>query len=85
MPDDIWTTLLLDRIPAVSGVLILAVPDRRYRGQVEINVKTVRRARPDRSAVPISAADAVNIARLASLRYWDTLAGKKTKWNEAAA
>jgi len=29
------------------------------------------------SAEQISAADAVNIARLASLRYWDVLAAKQ--------
>lgn len=65
LPADIWQDSLLTSIPAVSGVLLLTI-----NKQGKTLVKVVRWAKPNRDAKPISAADAIDIARLISLRYW---------------
>ncbi|UGA37783.1 hypothetical protein JOS77_28180 [Chromobacterium haemolyticum] len=69
MPAAIWTDDLLDALPSSSsGVLLL---DRDSKGRLTISAK--RRATPCRDAEKIEAAQAVDIARLASLRMWATL------------
>lgn len=65
MPAEIWDDKLLSSIPETSGVLILRRPHQ---------VSVVRAAKPNSKAQPISAADAIDIARLAGLRLWDVLA-----------
>ncbi|WP_258129219.1 hypothetical protein [Achromobacter anxifer] len=75
LPKEIWTPELLDALPNQnSGILLL---DRdcypRPVGQA-MRVDCVRRATPNRDAVPISPAAAVDVARLASLRMWDAYA-----------
>lgn len=69
LPKDIWDDKLLPTLGSgTSGILLL---DQRPGGKL---VYTVRRAsKPCRDAQKISAADAVDIARLASLRMWDAL------------
>jgi hypothetical protein len=66
-PAEIWTDALLHDIPVCSGVLVI-------RGRKEENrpLMTIRRqARPNRQAVPITAGEICDIARLQSLRMWD--------------
>ncbi|GAB1840352.1 hypothetical protein MyNCGM152_10980 [Achromobacter xylosoxidans] len=75
LPKEIWTPDLLAALPsAKSGVLLL---DRegypRPVGEA-MRVECIRRAQPNRDALPISPAAAVDIARLASLRMWDAYA-----------
>lgn len=65
LPRAIWTPELYACIAPVSGVLLIQDRDDGIRVKVE------RRAKPDRSADRITAEDAINIARLASLRMWD--------------
>lgn len=67
VPRDVWTDDLGACIPAASGVLLLS-----YRGG-KVNLDVGRAAKPNRDAQPVSAADAVDIARLAGLRMWDAL------------
>ena len=67
MPEDVWHDDLLNSIPPVSGVLLIR--DLRDADGFYILVK--RMAKPNRAADKISAGDAVDIARLASLRMWD--------------
>lgn len=65
MPAEVWDAKLLAHIPATSGVLLLRRPNQ---------VSVVRPAKPNIKAKPVSAADAIDIARLAGLRMWDALA-----------
>ena len=81
MPAEIWKPDLLADIPAVSGVLTL-MESTNWHGEPTIRVNTVRRARPNRAADTISAADAVRISRLASIRYWQVLAGQTNRWSQ---
>lgn len=67
LPASIWTPELTEHLPPTSGILKLH-EDGRYAGGVQIIVE--RRAVPNREAKPIEAHDAINIGRLASLRYW---------------
>lgn len=60
----VWKPDLLDAISPRSGVITVDLGSSRP-------VEVIRRAQPNRDCTPISAADAVNIARLASLRMWD--------------
>jgi len=66
----IWHPDLLASISDASGV-ILVKPDARFRGGLQI--EPIRRAIPCREAQPITPADAIDIARLASLRMWSAL------------
>ena len=65
MPADIWKQELLDAIPPSSGVLLC-----RGEGRTAL-IESIRKAKPNKDAKPISAADAIDIARLAGLRMWD--------------
>lgn len=71
MPADIWKPELLDVLASSnSGVILL-----KEGGwpQPPAIAKVVRRATPNKDAKPITAAAAIDIARLASLRMWDAL------------
>ncbi|WP_208280128.1 hypothetical protein [Massilia oculi] len=78
LPKEIWTPDLEASLPSKeSGILLL---HRDYESgypkpvghRPEIAVSCIRRAKPNRHAEKISAAAAVDIARLASLRMWDS-------------
>jgi hypothetical protein len=80
MPAHVWRRELAAEIPPDSGVL--AVEADVVMGRQVYRVAAVKRAKPCRDAEQIGASDAVKIARLASLRYWDVLCGKTTKWTQ---
>lgn len=66
MPKAIWKPEMADWRPSVnSGVILLSQHGESLQAWVEV------RAKPCRDAERLSAADAVDIARLASLRMWD--------------
>ena len=70
MPADIWDPALLESINSASGVITIA-QDARFSGGLMVDVK--RHAKPCKEAKPISAADAIDLARLTSLRLWAAL------------
>lgn len=67
MPADIWSADLLAALPSPRSGVILIEPGRRG----ELQHRLVRRATPNKDAKPAPAEQAVNIARLASLRMWE--------------
>lgn len=68
MPDDVWDDALLEFMPSPKSGLILV---RELKGGgIEANCR--RRSTPDKQAARISAAQAIDIARLANLRMWDS-------------
>lgn len=69
LPADIWRPELLECLPSPrSGVLLL----REERSYVyPVSVECVRRSTPNKDAVKLTPAQAVDIARLANLRMWD--------------
>lgn len=70
MPRDIWKPELADCLGSpASGVILLQESNHRP-GMLLASVE--RRAKPNRDAHKISPEAAVDIARLASLRMWDT-------------
>lgn len=69
VPAEIWTSELAAALPSpASGILTLTETPPHDAGVI---VTCVRRAKPDRSAYRLSAADVMDIARLANLRMWD--------------
>lgn len=67
LPAEIWSDDLLDALPSkASGVLLL---NGKKDGSVVVTCR--RRATPDRAATTLTAAQALDIARLANLRMWD--------------
>lgn len=66
MPMDIWDDKLFDSMPTQNSGVILML---NQNGKVYPIMK--RMAKPCRDAEPISAANAIDIARLASLRMWN--------------
>ncbi|MES2958479.1 MAG: hypothetical protein V4792_09835 [Pseudomonadota bacterium] len=86
MPADIWTPDLIPKLASpASGILLLSERNGR------VSVKCQRRSTPNRDATKISAAHALDIARLANLRMWaaydraETLAAKLAAHHEAQA
>lgn len=71
LPDEIWTPDLIEHLPAVSGVLLLRQARRRDNHGLHVHVERI--AKPRRDAERLSAEEAIDIARLASLRMWDAL------------
>ncbi len=69
LPESIWKPELLDAIAPVSGVLLIRERDTDWY------IRCERPAKPNRDAEKLSAEDAIDIARLASLRMWDAYAG----------
>lgn len=68
LPRDLWDVALFDCLPSErSGVLLLDV--QRHNGLLVVHCE--RRATPCKDADRLTPADAVDIARLASLRMWD--------------
>lgn len=67
MPKEIWKPDMVEFLPSKNcGVILLSdIRSDRLLASVE------RRATPCRDAERLSASDAVDIARLASLRMWD--------------
>lgn len=69
VPKEIWTPDLFEALPSTaSGVLLLS--EQQHDGHLIATV--ARRATPCRDAKPISAQAAIDIARLASLRMWES-------------
>jgi hypothetical protein len=69
MPAEIWTPSLLESINAQSGILLLK---EQVAGGAAIAAYVERPAKPNRDAEKISPAAAIDIARLASLRMWES-------------
>lgn len=67
LPREIWKPELLDSLPSKSSGVILL---RQYEGSIYASIE--RRATPNREAKAIEPADAIDLARLASLRMWNT-------------
>lgn len=67
MPGEIWKSELLETINPASGILLLKHVDINDRLAMEV----VRNAKPNRDADHLTAEDAIDLARLASLRMWD--------------
>lgn len=70
MPASIWSDALYEAIPKCSGVILVKADDRCSWGH---RATVIRRAVPNRDAGPITAASAIDIARLASLRMWSVI------------
>lgn len=71
MPAAIWRKgqeSLEPRLPAASGVILLARDDRGL-----LTASVARRAKPNPKTSPIQPADVMDLARLAGLRMWDAL------------
>ena len=73
LPRDIWDATLLDSLPSPTSGVLLMYEDRHG----DFHIRVERMATPDRQADKITPEDAVDIARLASLRMWDALQGKR--------
>lgn len=70
LPRDIWDAKLIDSLPSPASGVLLMFEDK---SSGDFRIKIERMAKPDRQADSISAEDAIDIARLASLRMWDAL------------
>lgn len=79
LPAEIWQDALFDALPSPkSGVILLSERDGK------VFAKCVRRSTPNREATRLKPAQAVDIARLASLRMWHALDARRTVESIAA-
>lgn len=74
LPKEVWDAKLLPGLNSASGVILLS-HDSRYSGGLHVDV--IRHAKPCKDAKPISPADAIDLARLTSLRLWTALTKEK--------
>lgn len=74
MPRDIWEPQLLDYLPSPTSGVLLMFEDK---SSGDFRIKVERMAKPDRQADRIRAEDAIDIARLASLRMWNALGARR--------
>lgn len=73
LPKEIWNAELAESLPSVcSGVILLDREGYPRPARADMRVDVVRRATPNKDAEKISPAAAVDIARLASLRMWES-------------
>ena len=80
LPRDLWNEALFEFLPSPqSGVLLLY----EHGNDKTLMVKVERPAKPCRDAQKINPADAVDIARLASLRMWDSFKARDSALREA--
>lgn len=70
LPAEIWTPELLPHMAPASGVLLIYELKHEPYG---IHIRVERMAAPNRKAPTLDAEDAIDLARLASLRMWDAL------------
>jgi len=88
MPAEIWDDSLLECLPSPSSGVILLEECGWPKPPIVADV--VRRAKPNKDASKLEPAQAVDIARLASLRMWDAYdrldsAGRETvEWRDRA-
>lgn len=82
MPQEIWKPELLTEIAAVSGVLLIR--ENRH-DKNDFSIYCERMAKPNRDAQKIDAEDAIDIARLASLRMWDAYKTLEDRMRERQA
>jgi hypothetical protein len=80
LPREIWKPDLIDSLPSKSSGLIML---RQHEGEVYASIE--RRATPNREAKAIEPADAIDLARLASLRMWNTYQALENERAKAAA
>lgn len=66
LPAEIWRPELVEAVGRASGILLMHADNG-----AGIRMSVERRATPCRDAERIDAEDAIDIARLASLRMWD--------------
>lgn len=81
MPRDIWKPDMLEFCQPNSGVLLLH--ESKQTGKIIVECE--RRSTPNKDASKISAASAVDIARLASLRMWEAIETRDSALNAAKA
>lgn len=73
LPKEIWTPELESSLPSTdSGILLLDRDVSSRPAGADMRVDCIRRAKPNRNAETITSAQAVDIARLASLRMWES-------------
>lgn len=74
MPRDLWDDCLFEFLPSpASGVLLLSEQAGYGTRAPMLTVSCMRPAKGDKDAERVSPADAVDIARLASLRMWEVI------------
>lgn len=69
LPEDVWKDGLEAHIAPVSGIIVM-----RAHRDGSVGAWVQRQAKPNRGAPEMSAADLIDIARLASLRMWEAYA-----------
>lgn len=73
LPEAIWKPELAEKLPSNSGIILLCHDSRMVRS-AGVSINVIRKAKPNTDAKPISPADAIDLARLTSLRLWNSLA-----------
>ncbi len=81
LPADIWRDDLIAALPSPkSGVLLL----KQQEGGAPVVVECRRRATPNRDASRLTAANVMDIARLANLRMWEAYRDAERHKNDVA-
>jgi hypothetical protein len=71
LPADIWREEMLEHMGSINSGILLLKPSDRIKS--EILISCIKPAKPNREAAKITAEQAVDIARLSSLRMWESV------------
>ena len=72
VPTEIWKPELAESVSPISGILLIRDTGPAHPKNVRFAIDVFRRCRANPDAKPIEANDAIDLARLASLRMWDS-------------
>lgn len=71
MPSYIWDDKFLEKLPNKSGIMLI--------NEETMAIKVIRKSSPNKDAKQIDAEDAIDIARLISLRMWNMVRQNNSK------
>lgn len=78
LPAEIWTPELEKEVSPKSGIMLLSerYTEQQLKGwdvKQAVNLRIHRQAKPNKDAKPISATDAIDVAKLCNARMWAVL------------
>lgn len=73
LPTEIWKPELVEEINPCSGIILIDF-HKAYEGSIAFFRANIRRqAKPNKEAKPITPEDAVDIARIQNMKYWELI------------
>lgn len=73
LPRDIWKPELIEDINPCSGIILIGMHTDYYDRECGVWATIERQAKPNKEAKAISAYEAIDIARIQNMKYWQMI------------